>query len=372
MSVSIEKLIRPAVRELSAYHVPDPGDAIKLDAMENPFAWPAELPGNLAAQWAEGLADVAVNRYPDPAAKALRAELANWMGLAALPNAADLDVLLGNGSDELIQLLAMAVQNPNGEAKACILAPEPGFVMYRMIAQFVDANYVGVPLVGNFELDLPAMLAAIQAYQPALIFLAYPNNPTGNLWAPDDLKTIIEAAPGLVVIDEAYTAFAADSRVEWLAQYPQLLVMRTLSKVGLAGLRLGMLAGQKSWLQELDKIRLPYNINSLTQYSACFALQNMAPLQQQAATLIEQRAVLHKALSAIAGVEVWPSEANFLLFKVSSAAAVHQSLREQGVLIKKLDGAHPQLSDCLRVTVGTPPENTRFLTALKRALKQAL
>jgi histidinol-phosphate aminotransferase len=366
----VSQLIRDEVRELSAYHVPNPGDAIKLDAMENPYAWPAALPGNLAELWAEGLQTQALNRYPDPAASALSQALAEWMGLPALANADELDIVLGNGSDELIQLLAMAVKHPQGGSRACILAPEPGFVMYGMIAKFVNADYVGVPLAEGFELDLPAMLAAIETHQPALIFLAYPNNPTGNLWSQEDLQAIVEAAPGLVVIDEAYTAFAADSRVSWLQQYPQLLVMRTLSKVGLAGLRLGMLAGQKKWLHEINKIRLPYNINSLTQYSASFALQHMQPLTAQAGELKAQRARLFEALAAIKGLTVWSSEANFLLFRLNSADAVqvHQSLAEQGVLIKKLHGAHPQLEQCLRVTVGTAAENQRFLEALAVAL----
>lgn len=365
-----QDLIRDEVRALSAYHVPDPGDAVKLDAMENPYAWPAALPQGLAEQWVAGLAGVALNRYPSPGAEALRDDLAKWMGLPALTNADDLDIILGNGSDELIQLLAMAVKHPAGGAKPCILAPEPGFVMYNMIARFVDADYVGVPLADGFELDLPAMLAAIKTNQPALIFLAYPNNPTGNLWSVDALQAIVEAAPGLVVIDEAYTAFAADSRVEWLQQYPQLLVMRTLSKVGLAGLRLGMLAGQKCWVDELDKIRLPYNINSLTQYSARFALANMAPLEAQASNLRQQRGELFTRLSEVDGVSVWPSEANFLLFRLekADAVAVHASLVEQGVLIKKLHGAHPQLEQCLRVTVGTETENQQFLSALHNAL----
>lgn len=370
MTATVETVIRSAVRELAAYHVPDAGDAIKLDAMENPYAWPADLPDGLAAEWAAGLASVAVNRYPDPSAKVLRENLREWMGLDALSNADELDIILGNGSDELIQLLAMAVKSPDGKSKPVILAPEPGFVMYRMIARFVEADYVGVALTPEFELDLDAMLAAIELHQPALVFLAYPNNPTGNLWSVDDMEVIVNAAPGLVVIDEAYTAFAADSRVEWLHRYPQLLVMRTLSKVGLAGLRLGMLAGQKRWITELDKIRLPYNINSLTQYSASFALQHMQPLLSQAQLLVEQRTKLFTALAEMDALEVWPSQANFLLFRVDNALGVHAALAAQGILIKKLHGAHAQLEQCLRVTIGTEQENSQFVNALMVALQQ--
>lgn len=368
-----ENLIRDEIRGLSAYHVPNPGDAIKLDAMENPFAWPASLPQSLLQQWSQGLAEVAVNRYPSPGADTLRQKLTQWMGLSGLSNASELDVMLGNGSDELIQLLAMAVKHPQGEGKPCILAPEPGFVMYGMIAKFVAADYVGVPLSDGFELDVPAMLAAIKQSQPALIFLAYPNNPTGNLWALEDVQTIVEAAPGLVVIDEAYTAFASDSRVEWLQQYPQLIVMRTLSKVGLAGLRLGVLAGRKAWLNELNKLRLPYNINSLTQYSAEFALDHYEPMEAQATELKSQRGQLLRSLQNLAGVEVWPSEANFLLMRLLNvdASDVHAALVKHGVLIKKLHGAHPQLAQCLRVTVGTATENAAFLAALAQVLQAA-
>ena len=272
-----------------------------------------------------------------------------------------MELLFGNGSDELIQLLAMAVNKPG----ATLLSVEPSFVMYRMIATFTGMRYVGVQLGEDFSLDLPQMLAAIEHEQPALIFLAYPNNPTGNLFSAEDVVKIIEAAPGLVVVDEAYYAFASDSFIPHLARYPNLLVMRTFSKLGMAGLRLGFLAGSEAWLGQLEKLRLPYNVGVLPQLVAEKLLEHHEVLLQQAEQIKQDRARLQQQLSEIAEVQVYPSEANFLLFRVANATEVFNGLKQRGVLIKNLHGGHPMLSDCLRVTVGTPEENERFLHALR-------
>jgi len=215
---------------------------------------------------------------------------------------------------------------------------------------------------------LPAALAAIRREQPALIFLAYPNNPTGNLFPVDEVVQIIEAAQGLVVVDEAYYAFASDSFIPRLARYPNLLVMRTFSKLGMAGLRLGFLAGSTAWLEQLEKLRLPYNVGVLPQVVAEKLLEHHEVLLQQAEQIKRDRAGLYRQLSEIAAVRVYPSEANFLLFRVANATEVFNGLKQHGVLIKNLHGGHPMLSGCLRVTVGTPEENERFVAALKESL----
>jgi histidinol-phosphate aminotransferase len=353
---TIDRLIRPEIRALKAYHVPDARGLIKLDAMENPYAWPAAL----KQEWLKILCDVPINRYPDPSAKALRAQLRQ-----ALAVPAGMDVLLGNGSDELIQLILMGVTRPD----AVVLAPTPTFVMYEMIATFVGMRFVGVPLAADFGLDLAAMRAAIQQHQPAVVFLAYPNNPTGNLFDEQAIETLLRESPGLVVVDEAYHAFAQQSFMDHLGRYDNLLVMRTLSKQGLAGLRLGILAGDQAWLAEFDKLRLPYNINSLTQASAGFALKHKDVLDEQAARLRAERARLLQELAALPGVQVWPSDANFILFRTAkSADTVFAALRQQGVLIKNLSGNGGVLANCLRVTVGTPDENAAFTAALRQSL----
>ncbi len=354
-AVTPQTLLRQEVLALHAYHAPSGSGMVKLDAMENPYSIPPELRDEIA----KAVADAPINRYPDPGAVSLKEKIRAVTGLPR-----GMDVLLGNGSDELIQLLALALNKPG----ATLLSVEPSFVMYKMIAAFTGMRYVGVPLAADFSLDLSATLAAIEREQPALVFLAYPNNPTGNLFSADAVKRIIEAAPGLVVVDEAYYAFASDSFIPHMARYPNLLVMRTFSKLGMAGLRLGFLAGNTAWLDQLEKLRLPYNVGVLPQLVAEKLLDHHDVLLQQAKLLKQERSRLYRQLEAVAGVQVYPSEANFLLFRVPNATAVFDGLKRRGVLIKNLNGGHPMLHDCLRVTVGTEDENERFMNALKESL----
>ena len=357
MNSLIERWVRPQIRDLSVYHVPDPGNLIKLDAMENPYGWPQSM----IDQWLKCLRKLSLNRYPDPEARRVKQQLREVM---AVPEGQD--VMLGNGSDELIQIIIMTV----AETDRVVLAPEPSFVMYRMISAFTGMRYVGVPLLANdFELDIMAMKEAMAQYSPAIVFLAYPNNPTGNLWRRDQLDEIIALAPGLVVMDEAYAPFASQSFMESLGQHENLLVMRTLSKMGLAGLRLGLLSGSVDWLAELNKVRLPYNINVLTQASTEFALGQREVFDQQAQRIREDRQVLYDRLNTLPGIKAFPSEANFILFRTPKGRAneIFESVKRQGILVKKLSG-HALLEDCLRVTVGKADENKRFVQALKKAL----
>lgn len=355
----LANLFRPEVLSMSAYHVADASNFIKLDAMENPYSWPEDIQD----RWLETLKTCPINRYPDPTGRALCASLRRSN---AIPDHAEL--LLGNGSDEIIQILLMALAGD-----ATVLAPEPGFVMYKQIARSLGLNYVGVPLTAEFELDLPAMLQAIDQQRPSVIFIAYPNNPTSNLFDAEAIKTIIAATPGLVIVDEAYAPFADCSFVGELGHYPNLLVMRTVSKLGLAGLRLGFLAGPAELIAELDKVRLPYNINSLTQATVGFALENGDFLARQTQAIREERRVVAAALQALPGLTVYPSAANFILFRTEQASAdqVFAELKTRGILIKNLSGQGGLLSDCLRVTIGKPDENQAFLSALTASLKTA-
>jgi histidinol-phosphate aminotransferase len=355
--VTPENLLRPEVLALHAYHVPPASGMIKLDAMENPYLLPQTLRDDIARL----VADAEINRYPDAGAHQLKASIAQ---VTRLPSG--MDVLLGNGSDEIIQLLALAVAKPG----AVLLSVEPSFVMYKMIATFVGMKYVGVPLDKDFSLDLKATLEAIEQEQPALVFLAYPNNPTGNLFSAFAIKQIIQAAPGLVVVDEAYYAFASDSFIPHLAQYNNLLVMRTFSKLGMAGLRLGFLAGSSAWLSQLEKLRLPYNVGVLPQLVAAKLLAHHDVLLTQAGRIKQERARLLASLNAIVGVKTYSSEANFILFRVAKATRIFEGLKQRGVLIKNLSGGHPALTDCLRVTVGTPDESQKFVAALLDTINQ--
>ena len=347
----VQRWVRPEIRALAAYHVQEASGLIKLDAMENPYGWPEAL----RRAWAERLSGVSVNRYPDPGARELAQTLRRVMGVPE-----GMELLLGNGSDEIIQIVALALDGP-------ILSVEPGFVMYRMIAAFCGREYVGVPLRADFSLDLPAVKEAIERHRPAVVFLACPNNPTGNLFDEEAVVEIVEAAPGLVVIDEAYSPFTDATFLHRLGGFPNLVVMRTLSKLGLAGLRLGYLAGPREWLAEFHKVRLPYNINVLTQVTATFALTDgWSVLEAQTAAIRAERARLFAALEAIPGLEPFPSEANFILVRTppGRADALFGRLEAGGVLVKKLHGGHPLLEECLRLTVGTPEENDRLIRLL--------
>lgn len=358
MDQRLLNLIRDEVRQLSAYHVPPSDGMVKLDAMENPY----RLPDDLLEQLKQSIASIDINRYPDPAAKELTDRLSDAMDVPE-----GMATLLGNGSDEIIQILAMALAKPG----ATILSFEPGFVMYRMIALFTGMTYEGVPLTPTFEIDLDATLDAIEKLQPAIIFIAYPNNPTGNLFSDDVIGQILEKAPGFVVIDEAYQPFAISSYMPGLKEHDNLLVMRTVSKMGLAGLRLGLLAGKPEYIEQFNKVRLPYNINVFTQTVAELVLENQNVLQEQATMIRNERERMFFELSNIPDVQAYPSQANFILFRVlnSVAADVHARLIEQSILIKNMNASDGLLANCLRVTVGTPEENSVFLDALTAALK---
>ena len=352
---TVQTLFRPEVLALSAYHVADAQGFIKLDAMENPYTWSDEL----KQTWLARLKDCPLNRYPDPEACELAAILKT---LNQLPD--EIELLLGNGSDEIIQLLLMALP-PHSH----VLSTTPSFVMYKQISDYLGLNYHGVSLRADFELDLPAMLAAIEQHNPAIIFLAYPNNPTGNLFDENAINQIIDAAKGLVIIDEAYEPFANNASFMNRVKN-KVLVMRTVSKLGLAGLRLGYIAGEREIIEQLHKIRLPYNINVLTQTSVQFALENKAVFNEQTAAICAERTLMLSVLNSMNGITAFESAANFILFKTpeNHATKIFEAIKEQGVLIKNV---HPQgglLTDCLRVTVGTPDENQAFLQALKMAL----
>jgi len=353
----ISTVFRKEVLNLSAYKVAEAKNLIKLDAMENPYTWPESI----KQQWLEEIKDSPINRYPDPEAKQLAQTIKETNQIPAQS-----EILLGNGSDEIIQLLLMALPT-----KSNVLAPAPGFVMYKQVAISLGLNYHAVPLQANsFELDLPLMLETIKQTQPLVIFLAYPNNPTSNLFNEQDILSILNIAPGLVIVDEAYAPFADASFINKLPEYENLLVMRTVSKLGLAGLRLGFIAGNKTIIEELNKIRLPYNINCLTQETADFALKNQDLFTQQTQQICRDRSLVLDQLNKLENITAYPSAANFILFKTAEhqATSIFESLKEHGILIKNLSPQSGLLADCLRVTIGKPEENEKFLTAMSKII----
>lgn len=358
MPASLDHLIATRIRQdvqsMHAYAIQESTGMVKLDAMENPH----RLPPPLRQELGERLAAVALNRYPGARIDELRAALARH---ARMP--AGCELMLGNGSDELISLLAMACDVPG----ATILAPLPGFVMYAMSAQLQGLKFVGVDLTPEFELDEQAMLDAIALHQPAIIYLAYPNNPTANLWDDATIGKIVEAAPGLVVIDEAYQPFSSRSYLDRLAQHQHVLLMRTLSKFGLAGVRIGYMMGRRELVAQVDKVRPPYNVSVLNCEAALFALEHEDVFAAQAADLRAQRERLQSALRAM-GLKTWPSDANMILVRVPDAARSFEGMKARKVLVKNVSRMHPLLAGCLRLTVGTADENTQMLAALQSTL----
>ena len=356
MRKPIDDLVRPEVLAMEAYHVTPAAGMVKLDAMENPH----RLPAHLARAMGERLAAVEVNRYPDPGGQELKGRLRAAMGI---PDA--LDLVLGNGSDELIQMLSLLLARPGAVA----LAAEPSFVMYRMSAIVSGLRFEGVPLGSDFTLDEAAMLAALERHRPALTWLAYPNNPTGNLFPPAAIRRIVEAAPGLVVVDEAYYPFSGGATLlDEVGRHPNLVLLRTVSKLGLAGLRLGVAVGPAGWMVELEKLRPPYNVNVLTAAAAGLLLEHSDVFEEQARAIVSERAILEAAVATMPRAQAFPSAANFLLVRVPDAPRAFEALRARGILVRILHGSHPLLAHCLRLTVGTPDENAKLIEALASAL----
>jgi histidinol-phosphate aminotransferase len=352
----MSRYLRADVQGMHGYAVQPSAGLVKVDTMENPF----RLPPALRRQLGERLADVALNRYPAERGDVLRAELAKH---ANMPEGCD--IMLGNGSDELISLLTLAADVPGN----VVMAPLPGFVMYEMSAKLQGLKFVGVPLTPDFELDGPAMLAAVREHQPALLYIAYPNNPTANLWNDDVVDAIIEAAPGLVVIDEAYQPFAARDSLARLRRHEHVVLMRTMSKFGLAGVRIGYMMGRQPLIAEVDKLCPPFNISVLNCEAALFALEHVDEYAKQAATIRAEREKLADAMKLLPGVRPFPSEANMILARVPDAKRVFEGMRARGVLVKNVSGLHPLLANCIRITIGTPDENPQTLAALRGALQ---
>ena len=355
--------IRADVRAMHAYTVQAADGLLKMDAMENPFGLPPALQSALGQR----LGALALNRYPGPRTEVLRDALARHAGM---PEGCAL--MLGNGSDELISLVALACARPGAQ----VLAPLPGFVMYGMSAQLQGLGFTGVALTPDFELDPVAMEAAIAQHRPAITYIAYPNNPTATLWDDTAVLRTIDAAGaqgGIVVIDEAYQPFASRTWLDRMraepARHGHVLLMRTLSKFGLAGVRLGYLMGPAALVHEIDKVRPPYNVSVLNSEAALFALEHADVFAAQAAELRAGRDLLVAQLRALPGVlKVWDSEANMVLLRVPDAARTFEGMKNRKVLVKNVSTMHPLLAGCLRLTVGSAADNAQMLAALQASL----
>ena len=355
MSKKIMNFFRDDISNLSEYKIFNSDGMVKLDAMENPY----DL--NIKFE-IKGLSSgsAVLNRYPDADCQILKNKLHNKYKLDN-----KYDLIIGNGSDELIQLICLAFLKKEN----VVLCPAPSFSMYKKISQVLDLQFEEVSLRKDFSLDIELMLKKIEEFNPAIIFLAFPNNPTGNLWDKNDIDLIIKKSNGVVVIDEAYGSFSEESFIGEMDYYDNLLIMKTVSKIGLAGIRVGYLIGEDYIIKNINKLRLPFNINTLSQKISEFSVENSNYLENQTNNIIKLRELLISKMECIDEIKVYKSKTNFILFKILSGTAddIFKSLISEKILIKNMANT-PGLENCLRVTVGSEKENNLFIQSLKNSI----
>ncbi len=349
----IDSRVRKEIRELSPYAVPEVECPIKLDGNESPFSLPPELLGRVVGE----IAKIPINRYPDPNAIGLRRKFSEKMGFPLE------GILLGNGSDELISMLLIAFSGGSGK----VLIPVPTFSMFRLSTVALGLEPICVELDRHFDINLKRMLKVLREDDPDLTFLASPNNPTGNSFSEERIIGILENARGIVVVDEAYTDFCGISHIPLIEKYENLVVLRTMSKVGFAGIRLGILFARDHLVKEINKVRLPYNINFYSQKIAELILENLSFIGENIHLVVRERERVFNELKTLPRVEAFPSDANFILMRVIDADSVHHELINRGVIVRNFNSPG-RLENCLRVTIGTPDENDSFIRALEEIL----
>jgi histidinol-phosphate aminotransferase len=349
--------LRPELALVGAYHAEEAPARILLDAKENPYAPPASFLKKAAAR----LGPAQLNRYPDPQAKALKAAAAAHYGVPASR------IMVGNGSDELLALLCQAAGGHGAKA----LLPTPTFSMYRLCAKAQGLKVLEEPLGPAWELT-ERFLARAKREKPAIIFLAWPNSPTGNLFDPAAIRRLLALKNTLVVVDEAYAEFCGQSFRPLLPHHPNLVVTSTFSKAwGLAGLRVGFLFAQPGLLAELEKLRLPYNLDALALELAALALKSPRDFAPRWKAVLATRPRLGEGLKALPGATVYPTQANFFLLRHPQAKALNQALLKAGIRVRTLFST-PGMEDALQITVGTDKEVAALLKAARQLLSRRL
>ncbi len=350
--VDLMELVRDKVKGLKAYQVENLDEGIKLHANENPYPPSPELLKKIFQR----LDELELNRYPDPDCKNLKQAIANKTG--AHPE----QIIIGNGSDELIQYL-MQVLCDEGDT---IAFPDPTFAMYGITAQCLGLTPVNFPLDDNWDFEAQTALEVLAKNKARLVFISYPNNPTGNCFSEQEIQKLIEQFDGIVVLDEAYHDFAGKSFLKEMDKHNNLVVLRSLSKIGLAGLRIGYGIFPSVLAEQVNKVRLPYNSNSLSQWVATELLNDFAHVQNQISSIVEERSRLMDELSKLSTIIAYPSNSNFILFQATNGGEkLFNELKKSGTLLRNLN-AHPRLKNCLRVTIGTKQENDQFLDKLRK------
>jgi histidinol-phosphate aminotransferase len=353
--MDVTRIVKDEVLGQEAYQIDERVCRVKLDANENPYS----LPEDLSFRLFEYLRTFPLNRYPAPGSPELRRKFAEKFGINE-----DM-IIIGNGLDELIQILLTALP-PSGS----VLIPTPTFAMYKISAVNTGHDVIEIPLDENFDLRTDEILRALSEQSPSVVFLSYPNNPTGNCFGRDRIEAIIGESDGIVVVDEAYFHFSGSTFLPFLERFDNLVILRTLSKVGLAALRVGILLGHPSLIHELNKVRLPYNLNTLSQAATHFFIEHEDAFLVQTEKIVAGRdRVLHE-MELIEGITPYPTDSNFILFScLRDKDGVYERLISEDVLIKNF-GSAGILKDCMRVTLGTDEENAQFLRALRKAVLQ--
>lgn len=347
--VNLESFVRPEVRQLVPYQTKHLPQCIKLDANENPFPWPAEMRESLYAE------KLAFNRYPDGMGGDLKSALGAYTKISPQ------GILIGNGSDELIQLILLTF---GGLGKSLIIHP-PTFGMYQIYARLTDTTVVEVPLLNGLALDTAKMLEAALSPEAHVVIICNPNNPTGSLFPREDILRIVRESGKIVVVDEAYAEFSEETLIPELVNYPNLVILRTFSKsFGMAGLRLGYLLGQPETIALINRVRPPFNVNSFSQKAGILALDYLAEYQAQIRQIKEETLKLQEGLAQLPDVVVYPTRANFILFKPADPVGWADELLKRGFLVRNM-GELPVLGKCLRISAGLPEENEGFLRAIR-------
>ena len=347
--------VRPDLAALTGYHSPQVTVDVRLNTNESPYPPPAAWKD----AFLEELASVPFNRYPDRSALALRTAIAEMHGVGTE------QVLVGKGSNEVLQAVCLAY----GGAGRRAVVFEPTYALHSHIARITGTEVVVAERRPDFLLDVDEAVGVLDAARPSITFLCSPNNPTGRVEPPEVVEAVLAAAPGLVVVDEAYAQFAPWTALPWVGPDRSLVVTRTYSKTwSMAGSRLGYLIGPAPVVSALEQVVLPYHVDTATQVAGRLALRWRAEMEARVAALVAERDRLSTALGLLP-VDTWPSAANFVLFRPRSidGATVWKELVERSVLVRDCS-SWPRLSGCLRVTVGTPDENDAFLAALVEVL----
>ena len=349
-NIELAEWVNENIKSLRAYEVEDYDCEIKLHANENPFS----LSDELTSDFGEYFSDLKLNRYPDPDCRILKQAIT---GITGIPSES---LVVGNGSDELIQLI-LQIFCDRGDSFAF---PDPTFGMYSIIGKGLGLTPKSFPLNENWDFDGDEFLEFLVEQSARVVFLSYPNNPTGNCYSATEIKKVIAGFQGIVVLDEAYFDFAQQSFCQEIKKNNNLILLRSLSKIGLAALRVGYGMADPYIIEQINKIRLPYNCNTFSQEISAWVLQNFLPIENQIKQILLERDRLLNELSKFEFLTVFPSNSNFILFRVASdGGKLFKKLVENGILIRNLN-AHPRLKNCLRVTVGTQKENDIFLAQL--------